>query len=619
MKKILLISLAIITAFNAMAYDFSAVSSTGQTLYYTITSAEKKTVEMVTQYTDINYSNYTNFLNFTYYYTEPTGNFTIPANVNYNAVNYTISSIGEHVFQNCNGLRGNLTLPGSVISIGTDAFRSSGFYGDLIIPGSVITIGADAFNGCNKLVGNLSIPATVTSIGSGAFSGCNELMAFNVDPGNKRYSSANGIIYSIHQDTIVACPNGKTGSLNIPTSVITIGNSAFMNCQNLTGSLTIPVSVTSIESAAFSNCKGLTGSLIIPNSVLTIGNGAFNNCESFTGSLTLPGSVTSIGESAFWGCTGLTGTLTIPGSVTSIGVYAFNSCSGLTGSITIPASVTSFGRGVFFNCPKLTAFIVDPGNKRYSDSNGIIYTLHQDTVVACPIGKTGNLIIPSSVTVIGADAFHSCTGYAGSLTIPHSVTSIGGDAFQGCTGFTGSLTIPNSVTNIGGEAFFNCTGFTGSLTIPNTVTSIGEAAFQNCPGLSSVYANSVFPVEINGSVFAGINFASCPLYVPAGSKNAYSAANSWKDFVNIIEMITVVQGINNVAFKIYPNPVTEYFQIEGIEGKAMLLIIDLNGKLLLQKQIVNNEKVAATNIYSGSYLVKVVTTKGTVSTKLVKI
>ena len=618
MKKILLLSLALIASFYAMAYDFSAVCSSGQTLYYTITSVENKTVEIVPQYNDINYSNYTNFFNYTYYYTQPTGDFIFPANVTYNAVNYTITSIGEHVFHCCSGLRGNLTLPGSVISVGADAFCSSGFYGNLTLPGSVISIGDEAFYGCNKLVGNLTIPASVTSLGNGAFSGCNELFSFNVDPGNKRYSSSDGIIYSIHQDTVVAYPNGKTGSLIIPASVTSIGNSAFSNCEGFTGSLTIPGSVKSIGRAAFSNIKGLTGSLIIPNSVISIGDGAFNNCESFTGSLTLPGTVTTIGESAFWGCTGFTGTLTIPGSVTSIGVFAFYGCSGLTGSITIPASVTSFGRGVFLSCPELTAFIVEPGNKRYSSSNGIIYSLDQDTIVACPIGKTGNLIIPSSVTTIGEDAFFSCTGLTGSLTIPQSVTTIGGSAFQDCSGFSGKLTIPNSVTAIEGAAFFNCTGFAGSLTIPNTVTSIGEAAFQNCPGISSVYVYSFLPLEINGNVFAGINYTNCPLYVPAGSKSAYSSANSWKYFLNIVEMTTAAPGINNTAIKIYPNPVTAYFQIEGIEGTTMLLLSDSNGKVLLQKYIVNNEKIATKNIGSGSYIVKVNTDQGIITTKMIK-
>lgn len=45
--------------------------------------------------------------------------------------------------------------------------------------------------------------------------------------------------------------------MTIPDSVISIGVSAFANCNKLT-SVVIPDSVTSIASSAFSGCSGLT-------------------------------------------------------------------------------------------------------------------------------------------------------------------------------------------------------------------------------------------------------------------------------------------------------------------------------------------------------------------------
>jgi hypothetical protein len=541
MKKFLLITLAFIIACNGMASDFSAVCSTGQTLYYTITSAENKTVEVVPQYPNPNF-----------YDIFPTGVLSIPDNVIFNTINYKVTSIG-----------------------------------------------AEAFYSCNKLIGSLSIPGSVTSIDSGAFSGCIELTAYIVDPGNKKYSSSDGIIYNLLKDTLVACPDGKTGSLTIPSSVTTIGNYSFSGCSGLTGSLNIPGSVVSIGNSAFSECKGLTGSLTIPGSVTSIGNSAFSECTGFTGSMTLPNLVTSIGDWAFYGCSGLSGNLIIPGSVASIGNSAFRYCTGFIGSLTIPNSVTSIEGAAFSGCSKLTAFIVEPGNKRYSSSNGLIYSLHQDTIVACPGISTGI------------------------LTIPGSVTTIGNNAFSDCKGLSGSIIIPSSVKSIGNFAFTDCIGFNGSLIIPASVNFIGKFAFINCSGLTSIYAYPIIPVNLDTDifytwVFEGIDKTKCTLYVPDGSKSSYQAADQWKDFVNIVEMTTAVPGINNTAVKIYPNPVTEYFQIEGIEGTAKLILSDLNGKMLLQKQIVNNEKIAAKNIGSGSYIVKIITSQGTINTKLVK-
>ena len=89
----------------------------------------------------------------------------------------------------------------------------------------------------------------------------------------------------------------------IGDGVTSIGNCAFLECQNL-ASIAIPKSVASIGEYAFSECKSLT-SIEIPNSVTSIGVGAFASCSGLT-SVTIPSSVTSIGNHAFYKCDGLT-------------------------------------------------------------------------------------------------------------------------------------------------------------------------------------------------------------------------------------------------------------------------------------------------------------------------
>ena len=247
--------------------------------------------------------------------------------------------------------------------------------------------------------------------------------------------------------------------------------------------------VTSIGNDAFYNCSSLT-SVTIGNNVTTIGEYAFGN-SSLT-SVTIPNSVTKIGNNAFDGCNGLT-SVTIPNSVTTIGKEAFTYCSGLT-RLTIPSSVINLGEGAFTYC------------------SGLTY-----------------VSIPSSLTSIEKSVFSYCSNLT-SVTIPSSVTTIGNFAFQFCNALT-SVTIPSSVTSIGNSAFYECTSLT-SITIPISVSTIGDQAFNMCNSLTSVTVKMETPLTIDSYTFS--NRANATLYVPAGCKAAYEAANYWKEFKRIV-------------------------------------------------------------------------------------
>ena len=354
MKRLLSLSLCLMTAMLSFASDFEVDNADGVTIYYNITPSSDLTVAVTyggTPYSQIKY----------------TGAVNIPATVTYNGKTYSVTSIGNGAFYGCSGLT-SVTIPNSVTSIGRSAFESCSSLTSVTIGNSVTSIGNSAFEGCSGLT-SITIPNSVTSIGHFAFIGCNALTSITIPNsvtsiGDNAFSGCSGLtsvtignsVTSIGSYAFYNC--SSLTSVTIPNSVTTIGYNAFDGCSGLT-SVTISNSVTSIGKSAFSGCSSLT-SVTIPNSVTSISDWTFNNCSGLT-SVTIGNSVTSIGSYAFWNCSGLT-SVTIGNSVTSIGSYAFSYCRGLT-SIEIPNSVTSIGRSAFYACSSLkeiTSYIITP-------------------------------------------------------------------------------------------------------------------------------------------------------------------------------------------------------------------------------------------------------------------
>ena len=97
-----------------------------------------------------------------------------------------------------------------------------------------------------------------------------------------------------------------------------------------------------------------------------------------------------------------------------------------------------------------------------------------------------SVIIPDSVTYIGAIAFHKCQSLE-SINIPDGVELIYSYTFATCPALT-SITIPNGVRNIYHNSFRSCRSLE-SITISDSVTTIQYDAFRDCPNLSSINYN----------------------------------------------------------------------------------------------------------------------------------
>ena len=206
--------------------------------------------------------------------------------------NAIIETVSNTLIVGCS----NTIIPSSVTSIGFRAFLNSGVI-SITIPNSVTNIGDDAFAGCSSLT-SITIPNSVTSIGESAFSGCSSLTSIKVKARNSRYDSrdnCNAIIETASNTLIVGCSNTI-----IPSSVTSIGESAFSNIQSLT-SINIPNNIKSIESGSFFNCTSLK-SVTIGNSVTSIRFSAFGYCSSLDTVTCLAMTPPTLGENVFDEC-----------------------------------------------------------------------------------------------------------------------------------------------------------------------------------------------------------------------------------------------------------------------------------------------------------------------------
>lgn len=162
------------------------------------------------------------------------GDLTIPDNV---------QSIGEDAFVNNHGLTGNLTIGKSVKEIGRGAFSSCNFTGKLSVPGSVTKIGEKAFMS-NKFT-SIQIANGVTSIGEYAFSGCTSVHSIDLSSiaqatyGDNAFASmSTKLIYvdNLTQKSTVESTQGFTSSV----FAITNGGTFAENATFEEGKLAIP-------------------------------------------------------------------------------------------------------------------------------------------------------------------------------------------------------------------------------------------------------------------------------------------------------------------------------------------------------------------------------------------
>lgn len=431
------------------------------------------------------------------------GDIVIPSKVEIDGKIYTVTSIEEYAFTECNNMT-SITIPASITSVGFGVFNGCLGLTNVEIPSSITRIEGQMFGWCQNLT-SVKIPTSVTSIGDRAFRECIKLGSLEIP------SSVTDIgveaFYDSHADLII--DNSEEN--------VKVGSYAFEGCHSVTwkgvdkeetglqfevsgsnamvakgdysklDTVFIPskvkingnvYTVTGIANNAFNNCKSLTY-VKVSGGVTNMGVATFSGCENLE-TVELGDGIKKISNSLFNGCANLWD-INIPASVTEIDGSAFEGCASLA-SIDIPANVTNIVEYAFYGCKNLASINVDDKNTTYASVDGVLYNKEKTILIQAPGKIQGKFTIPSGVTNIASGAFGSCEGLTG-LEIPASVTSISEYAFENCTGLT-NVTIPSSVKNIDTKAFSGCKNLDLVISNAKENVTVESGALDDCKSVT---------------------------------------------------------------------------------------------------------------------------------------
>lgn len=480
-KVLLILTLALLTAFNAAAYD-KTITINGITYSYNDSTA---TVKWQNNPGDIKYKK----------------NITIPETIKgydkkkrivtgigrqafkrYSIENIklpkTIQSIESNAFEGCSSLK-SIGLPDELLSIGHSAFKDCISLKVITIPKGVQNIETSAFKDCYSLK-SVGIPDGIT-IGNSAFSGCSSLKSVIVIHYKKKTSTNNKSNEKPHIDYCAFKDCSSLEYLELPEGIESIESNAFWGCTKLQH-VTLPDSLYSLNGDAFGSYtyneshdlidSDYHETLQIPQSVRQIKN--IQSSFSFTGKYYWDIKLDGYSSLLY---TKQDTPVIIPDFTVDNLDFKINDDKR---SVTL---VSSFFRQ--YNKPSISI----PTSVSYQGIDYLVTTIDKGTFAACP--NIERITLPDSLKTIGNFAFADCKRLK-DIQFPYSLDSIGNSAFLRCTAIE-EVALPAQISKLSPGTFYGCTNL--KYVNLNNISTIGKGAFRDCVQLKQVAGSESKDIE----------------------------------------------------------------------------------------------------------------------------
>ena len=376
-------------------------------------------------------------------------------------------------------------------------------------------VGSEAFSGCSSLK-TVTLGDSIGSLGHKAFYQCSSLQEIAIPDSVKSVDSYCFSGCSVMKSAVIG--NGLTD----------IKEYTFADCG--LEEILIGDNITSIGDYAFKGCTGMKHAVL--GNGLTIVNGTmFSGCIGLE-KVEMGNKIRTLAANAFSGCSALKD-VALGSSVATINNYAFQGCSSLP-EITLPQAVTKVGDYVFAGCSKLAdVMIADRTTALALGSNG-----SSPLFADCPLDSVyiGGKITYSTTSSYGYSPFYRNTSLR-TVVITDREEQIYENEFYGCTNLK-NVTIGNGVKSIGNYAFSGCSSL-DKFAFGSSMQRIGEEAFSDCTNLTEICSSAMNPPTCGTQALDDINKWNCILKVPTGYMAAYQAADQWKEFFFIEDIVEV--------------------------------------------------------------------------------
>ena len=550
MKKIFTFCVSLLAALSVFAYDFQSGD-----LFYNITSSSAPYTVEVTQQSQYYNSNYSGV-----------DTIVIPETVTYNAIIYSVTSIGESAFDHSKLT--TITIPNTVTSIGEYAFAYCQKLTSVAIGSGVKTIHMAAFNNCSALR-TITIPANVKEIYNQAFTGASISTIYmeGTTPPSLLQSKSDGSAFMIFS---------TTPTCYVPCSAV----ASYKSSTKWKGAVrefvaefpytfTIASANTSLGTIAITQQPDCSTAAIfeaIPNTGCYFTQWSDGNTDNpRTLKVTQDTRLTASFASSTYVVNLIAGA---NGAVSGAGTYDHGATATITAIPNDGYHFTQWSDGntdnprsiVVVEPISLTALFEENYTQEhcqiiYTSTDGdvvtpwVTYNFGADIVSNTYADGQGVITFDGPITAIGDTAFANCSSLE-SIIIPDRVTVIGDQAFQYCT-YLKDVTIGNRVESIGTAAFNNCSSLQ-SITIPQSVKYIYNYAFLGT-SVKTVYVNCTNPPLLNPNredpdlVFMTNAVNTC--YIPCGKLESYQVSN-WKtksfvrEFIERPSYLLTVQSVD---------------------------------------------------------------------------